>query len=678
MSKTIIQELDKQIKTVRKRKNELENILFISTETTGELHSLVSDKAPQNNSHILLLGTEPNVDSIPKGWKLLNVKDFLNVDELRQDFLNFLEEWPKKKIWGEKTFDDLFKVRGRYSLWWIGPGTGRHPDYEPFLTLRNLWIIDRVIRKITPDKIFIYSSNKELITCLSSRLKKDKISFMVVSGDLSLSSGAEFKQKIWKANFHWLLTSMYRAFLFPIQWILTACFIRRTTGTNRPKRDKNDSPAIVFSSQVRSYTKFQDDQLSVWFWKELENQLHQKANFLQHHYYIRPEGNEYTNAVSIAKCRQEFRKLKRISGSWNINQRYLALDALLLSLPKYLLILFRYFLLEKHPKFRSSFHFAGADISNMYVHQLRIAVESSLIWNHKVSCTKKCLRDYGNVKAMLVTEEFYPTALPELAASKELRIPTVGIQHGTIFPMHLIYTPPLGYVRYAPIPDFFAAYGEFAKETLTQVGNYPSERVWITGSFRFDHLVNRPISNINAKKTLSLPINQIMILMTTQLYPWFDEAAKSLFEITLSIPNCITCLKPHPRDPNPERFQEFAKSVGNNKVQLVNHLFEEVVFGCDVLISASSTTLFEAVLIGKPTICINYSEEPDRYPYVNNGASISARSKNELQTALQHCLFINSERPTIDRIRFLDYHAGPSKFGKASEVLTSKIIENCL
>ena len=109
--------------------------------------------------------------------------------------------------------------------------------------------------------------------------------------------------------------------------------------------------------------------------------------------------------------------------------------------------LFRYARLERTPAFCDSFVFAGADVLCLYVPLLRHAMAHLGEWAHSVAATIAALRSLGNVKAILVAEEMYDSGTARDRRGPALGIPTIGVQHGTFFPMHLIYTLPPGQVE---------------------------------------------------------------------------------------------------------------------------------------------------------------------------------------------------------------------------------------
>jgi hypothetical protein len=268
--------------------------------------------------------------------------------------------------------------------------------------------------------------------------------------------------------------------------------------------------------------------------------------------------------------------------------------------------------------------------------------------------------------------------MTNIAAARRLGIPTIGYQHGTIFPMHLIYTLPRSQVEGAPVPDYFAAYGSFAKEVVSEHGAYPAERVWIVGSPRFDRLVRSRVESNAARRSLGLSPGKKIILVATQNYPWFQEAVRAVLAAVKEREDCVTCIKTHPIDVPLSVYEDLASQMGVHEARFFDDRFDELLGACDVLISGSSTTVLEAILLGKKAICVNLSGEPDRYPYVADGGALAGRSPEEVHASLEKAL--SDAEPVSEivggpderaeaRRRFLTRHAGPSADGEGAATL---------
>ena len=84
-------------------------------------------------------------------------------------------------------------------------------------------------------------------------------------------------------------------------------------------------------------------------------------------------------------------------------------------------------------------------------------------------------------------------------------------------------------------------------------------------------------------------------------------------------------------------------------------------------------------MLNRTTVCVNFSDEPDRYPYVEDGASLPGRTVEELKSSLQQALSEDC-RGDFQRRRqdFLHRHAGPTTEGAGASTLVEFFGRSCL
>ena len=134
----------------------------------------------------------------------------------------------------------------------------------------------------------------------------------------------------------------------------------------------------------------------------------------------------------------------------------------------------------------------------------------------------------------------------------------------------------------------------------------------------------------------------------------------------------------NPRDVPMDVYRGIARQIGVTNVRFFDDNVNELLMACDVLISGSSTTVLEAILLGRKAICVNFSDEPDRYPYVADRGALGARSVQEIRAALNQ-LFSAEYQPEweVQRQRFLQRHAGPAAEGRAAQTLVERVVSLC-
>ncbi|MCH7725013.1 MAG: hypothetical protein IH991_00830, partial [Planctomycetes bacterium] len=125
----------------------VDRILLILADGTHDAIDAAKRRYADTAVSLLVLDNQSGTElaGLPDKWERVRLAGLTNSDALRRDFLEFLDTWPTQPIWKGKGFDDLFRRPGGYSVWWTGPGLERHPNSEPFCSMRALWLMDRAI-----------------------------------------------------------------------------------------------------------------------------------------------------------------------------------------------------------------------------------------------------------------------------------------------------------------------------------------------------------------------------------------------------------------------------------------------------------------------------------------------------------------------------------------------------
>ncbi len=645
-------------------------VLLITTEPRSASLQRVEARYPSASVSVLSFASDDAQQRATSDRTVvLPITDFLDHELLRGDFLRFLETWPRTPLGGDQCFDTLFRLPDGYSVWWIGPGADRIPDEGVFPLMKIVWICDRAIRKLDPTRIVIHTADADLAVALASRCRHQGCDVELApkpAGAQQRSSRA----RPWKGRRRWLLASLVRFAAFPCLSLIRAVLARAVTRSRGDTRRARQMPAVVFASSFHGHVRTDGDRCRVGWWEELQQALHQAKPTLRQRYLLHIRGSFSRFHLFAGVYHTAWSCLNSISNVAAIKDIHPSLGVQVRLAGRHLRSLVRYYRLEKTASFRRSFHFAGTDVSCFYVPRLRRAVAGAFRWQQEVASIVQSLRSVGDVRAVIVADEMYRSAMRDIAAARALGIPTVGFQHGTIFPMHVTYTLPRGQVTNAPTPDYFGAHGPYAKRVVSRCGSFPEERIWVTGPWKHDHLVVDPPDPLTTRRALGLPQDKKILLVATQLFPWFREAVAAILETTKDRNDCLICLKPHPREQETGIYRRLAEELGADNVRFYDEkpgdlaagydLFRDLLPACDVLLSAWSTTIYEAILLGKRTICLNFSGEPDLYPYVADGGSLAARSTEQLRRALERaCDQGGPSQFQAQRRRFLDEHVAP-------------------
>ncbi len=96
----------------------------------------------------------------------------------------------------------------------------------------------------------------------------------------------------------------------------------------------------------------------------------------------------------------------------------------------------------------------------------------------------------------------------------------------------------------------------------------------------------------------------------------------------------------------------------------------------NLFISRFSTTLLDAVLAGKPAIMVNFTGQPNPYPFPQRGAVAAAYTPEELRTRLRELLKEPEARTELSAARddYIAYHLGPTD-GQAAQRIAAALAE---
>jgi len=625
---------------------------------------------PSSSGVSLCLDGAVSDELLPSGWRVCLPDDVMDSELVRRAFLEFLDSWPRRASESQTSLDERLTIDGRYSVWWTRVASQRQPDHGAFRYFRVAALVDRAIERYRPEKILLLTKDPIVTRFVMSRGGAAGIPVELAPG-CAAPVRVRDVGGVW-----WWLASTARALTYWLAQVLPAVRCRWARGPARWRASSR--PTIVFASKCDGYLTLRNATLSLVNWREISEALRAIDPSIDQVFVPR--------AFDGIGDTGEPRHRNSLDAGWDasaplvVREAFVPVRGQAAAVRRQVAASWRLRQIERTRRFQDSFRFAGADMAPVFVPQLRDAVADIVAWSFKTGQLRCALRAAGDVRAAIVTEEMYAWSMPVLAAAAALGIPTVGVQHGNMMPAHLTYRVPRGHVRYAPLPDYFAAFGPYAKEIVTGLGAYPSSKVWIVGAPRLESLVTRRIQKGDARSRLGLPADKRVVVLATQTFPWFREAIRGVLECMRGRPDVVLCIKKHqsPRAMSVEGLRAMAAEVGAADVRIFERDLELLLFAGDVWISASSTTILEATLAGTRSICLNFSGEPDRYPYVEDGASLPARSLAELTHSLSRLLRAEPD-PESDarRLAFLTRHAGPTKDGRAARTLAGHVIELC-
>ena len=222
-------------------------------------------------------------------------------------------------------------------------------------------------------------------------------------------------------------------------------------------------------------------------------------------------------------------------------------------------------------------------------------------------------------------------------------IPNLIIQHGTpnIYSLHA-FLPFEG--------DCFLAWGDFTKDFLIAHG-MEKDKIIVTGGIPFDRTRTLQPDKENIANMLQIDPNKKWIVFTTQGVssanrPSEEEVITGVTEIAKNIsnfPDYQMIFQVHPEQ-QIEDIKNFISHIEHyNSIVAKYQDTEELMAATDGVITFFSTTAIDAMVLHKPLLLINLTDDRNFFPFVRMGAAFGAYSKSEIGIQLQQML----EHPEI-------------------------------
>ena len=245
------------------------------------------------------------------------------------------------------------------------------------------------------------------------------------------------------------------------------------------------------------------------------------------------------------------------------------------------------------------------------------------------------------IQRFLAFDEGSPMVKSMLDAAREQGIFTLGLQHGTIHPLHMAYRfSPEDILEGDPIPDRTLVWGSYWQEVLHQHGNYPYDRMEAVGQARTDIIPY--LDQLSRKDVLpQVPAEKKWVVFASQPQrdPQLRErAAADVFRAVAQHPDIFLIVKLHPREKDLSYYAKIAEREGcTHYVQERQVDLYSLIAVCDVLITCFSTVGAETVYFHKPLVVLDHLKQ-DIQNYIHEGVAFEANDAESLKTVLEDIL----------------------------------------
>lgn len=309
--------------------------------------------------------------------------------------------------------------------------------------------------------------------------------------------------------------------------------------------------------------------------------------------------------------------------------------------------------LEGNPSFKELFRYKDISLWDTLKDELK-----SRFYTYFPSCikdieTSKRVIERENIDAVVIPDEagFRNKAL--LVAAYPQKIPTLVVQTGLMAVNNVFFEYGCAADELASspskqplFPDKFSVYGDGSKDILKEA-RYPFyESIIVTGQPRYDMLARASeiFDGEEFRHSLNIEPGKKLVLIASQPFRMFGNKKiffRSIFQALKDDPQIRIVIKPkpHPSDAQEKWHKRLAEEMGVEAVVLPrNSDTNEALYACDVLITGYSTVALEAMILGKPVVTVNLTNQPDPVPYAQSGAALGVYKAEDIASAVEKAL----------------------------------------
>ena len=221
---------------------------------------------------------------------------------------------------------------------------------------------------------------------------------------------------------------------------------------------------------------------------------------------------------------------------------------------------------------------------------------------------------------------------------RQAGIRSIVVQHGT----------PNRFSLHAFLPfegDRFLAWNAFSKDFLCRHG-MPDRKVVVTGAIPFDRTQTIVPDRVRIAAEAGLDGSRKWAVFTTQgvgagNMPSLDEIRTGLVETAREFanhPDWQIVYQVHPSQ-KIEDVRAILDEAGFADTSAVRyHDTEELIKAGDAMITFFSTTAIDAVLLRKPLLLINLSDDRDFFPFAEMGVALAAFSRDDIAVSIRRLI----------------------------------------
>jgi len=266
----------------------------------------------------------------------------------------------------------------------------------------------------------------------------------------------------------------------------------------------------------------------------------------------------------------------------------------------------------------------------------------------------KTFLDYftTNIKKVILKENPSLIILPEdrvglgneaISTGRDLGIKSLAIQNGALlskYPKNVFLTMNISEKRlFTVFANKIALAGANSYKILSKFNS--KKRLFITGQPEYDGLLGKRFGDkLEILSSLNFPKNKKIILFAPQPIPENIVHFKSIISALSGEKDFFLIVKLHPgeKSSGEEYYSALSDKDVNIKIGKTYDLWDLLNI-CDLLITSYSTVAEQAMILKKPIITLNFTDESDWLDYSKEGASVGVHKSEELKEAISKCIY---------------------------------------
>jgi len=244
-----------------------------------------------------------------------------------------------------------------------------------------------------------------------------------------------------------------------------------------------------------------------------------------------------------------------------------------------------------------------------------------------------------------------------LAASAAEGVPSLALQHGILYPKYFSYLHDPD-EQDCPRPRRTAVFGEAARRFLVEKGGYAPESLVLTGSPKFDELLERAARWDRAALRAGLGVGEgeSLLLVASRFRPIREthhaigRALPALARAVDGMEGVHCLIKPHPAEPA-EPYEQVLRETDARRTRVLPPRAEllELLHAADVLVTVESLSAVEALVLGRPVVVL---ETPNHLrDLVEAGVAVGVAQGADPGGALWSVLCDAETREQLERAR---------------------------